>query len=426
MLSLARRALPVVPAVILGALLMACAGPDSEPSASAEEEASADDANLTEGQQLPAGAKVKVNVSKLNLREGPRASGTVVVRLSKGTIATVSEASGRNGWLHVTANNEEGWIAGKYADRVAAGPTDVPPASSSCEAGAQRTINVASAAALKSALQTASEGEAIVLKAGTYVGTFKLITPGVRLCGQAGAILDGGNVAAGYALQLEGANAAVVSGLTIRNAKKGLMIDQTSDAKLSKLVVEHVGEEAVHFRNDSKRNTLSDSVVRETGLTDARYGEGVYFGSDVGKWQNNEPDHSDGNVALRVTISNVAAECFDVKEGTRDGRIEACTCDGSNIRGENSADSGLDLKGNGYMVKGNTFTYGGGGVYENAIQIHERVSGWGEDNRIEGNTLRSDEDKGCGITVQNGRRGNVIACSNQVSGFQSLVSGTCE
>src|SRR5205814_9255580 len=80
---------------------------------------------------------------------------------------------------------------------TATGPTATPTATGSC------TVNVSTAAALTSAIQSATPGTVICLAAGTYAGRFTATVSGtstahIVVTGPATAILDGGDATTGY------------------------------------------------------------------------------------------------------------------------------------------------------------------------------------------------------------------------------------
>jgi hypothetical protein len=138
-------------------------------------------------------------------------------------------------------------------------------------------------------------------------------------------------------------------------------------------------------------------------------------GSAVSNWatySDGHPDASDRNQLLDNHISATAAENIDIKEGTTGGLIRGNVLDGAQIAGKNSADSWIDVKGNGYDIENNHGTHS----LQDGIQVHVLVPGWGEMNKFSDNVLDVGA-PGVGIWLQNSAvdQGNLITCDNVVS-----------
>jgi len=143
-------------------------------------------------------------------------------------------------------------------------------------------------------------------------------------------------------------------GFTVSNSKKGVVLDGANHNLLENIDVNHIEDEAVHFRKDSSDNTLKSSTISHTGLKQPGYGEGLYFGSAVSNWVDGKPDKSNRNKAINNHFGpNIAAEAIDIKEGTEGGLIDGNTFDGTGMSGENSADSWIDVKGDDYTISNN-------------------------------------------------------------------------
>src|SRR5689334_11741512 len=92
------------------------------------------------------------------------------------------------------------------------------------------TIDVSTAAQLKTALAGAKPGDTIKLADGTYTGNFKTTVSGsssapITLTGSAAAVLTAGG---GYGLHLNGASYWQVKGITVTGGQKGIMIDSAT------------------------------------------------------------------------------------------------------------------------------------------------------------------------------------------------------
>lgn len=288
---------------------------------------------------------------------------------------------------------------------------------------ADATVTVATARDLQDALDGAEPGASILLRPGTYPGNFTATTSGtpdepIRLCGSPDAVLDGGRVDGGYVLHLDRVAHWQLAGFSIRNGQKGLMADGVTQTTIENLTVSDIGDEAVHLRAHSTDNLISGNVIRDTGKRRAQFGEGIYIGTAESNWcdiTDCEPDRSDRNVIVGNTISGTTAESVDVKEGTTAGRVEDNVFDGAQLV-EDDADSWVDIKGNDWIIRGNTGTDSPGDGYQN----HEILDGWGRGNLFTANVANVNG-PGWGYAVKR-RLGNVVDCSNAATGAGEGVS----
>jgi hypothetical protein len=273
---------------------------------------------------------------------------------------------------------------------LALGSLFVAADSSSAEAAA--TTTVATSAQLKSALASASAGQTIVLKDGTYKGTFVLANSGtsgspITVTGSRRAILTTGSQSSGYGLSVTG-DYAMLKGFSVTNSGKGIVLDSSNKSKVVGVDVGRTGSEGIHVRTSSSDVVISDSVVHDTGLTKAGSGEGIYIGSSVNNWgtimgSSSKPDASDRVLVQNNTLRNTAAEGIDIKEGTTGGRVLNNVFDNAGFSGENNADSWIDVKGNNYVLTGNS----GNKASTDAIQVHDVLTGWGRGNTFTGTTI---------------------------------------
>jgi len=129
-----------------------------------------------------------------------------------------------------------------------------------------------------------------------------------------------------------------LTGFTLRNAAKGVMLDKADSNRLDHLLIEQTGQEAVHFRTCSSENILQYSTIRDTGVVTPGFGEGVYIGSDADDWatygcDDDLRDKSHNNQILHNHFGpNIRAEAVDVKEGTIGGAIMDNTFDATGLR----------------------------------------------------------------------------------------------
>ncbi|MFB9365813.1 cellulose binding domain-containing protein [Kitasatospora albolonga] len=255
-------------------------------------------------------------------------------------------------------------------------------------------VEVSTAAQLTAALAAAAPGRTVRLAPGEYHGAFLAQRPGtaaapITLTGPRTAVLVNDGPAGdapdcpvptagwdpGYGLWLYGAPYWNLSGFTVKDAKKGVVLDASPHVTIDGLYVHHTEDEGVHFRRSSADGAIRNSVVEYTGLVQPGYGEGVYLGSAGSNWgchgNTDGVDRSD-----RVLVENnrigpyVAAEAIDVKEGTSGGVIRGNTFDGRGVSGQNSADSWLDVKGFDYLIEGNTGTFAAPGTFANGYETH--------------------------------------------------------
>ena len=306
-----------------------------------------------------------------------------------------------------------------------------PPASSTSPVAtpAATTVTVSTSAGLTAALAAARPGQTIALRDGTYTGTFRAAADGtagqpIRLTGSRAAVLTTGSVSKGYGLHVTG-DRWIVSGLSVQTAQKGIVLDGSSGTVVENVDVGRIGDEGVHLRTDSVDVTVRGSSVHDTGLRKAGFGEGIYVGSAVSNWgsvtgSSSTPDRSDRAQIIGNTISDTAAEGIDLKEGTTGGVVSGNVFRDAGRSGENSADSWVDVKGDGYLVTANSGT----GTKLDAFQVHV-ISGWGRGNAFRDNTVLGGV-PGYEVWVQKGAVGTVVAC--RAAGTRAaagLTNGAC-
>lgn len=269
------------------------------------------------------------------------------------------------------------------------------------EGGGGDVVDVATAAELIDALATAAPGQTIRLAPGEYHGAFLTQRPGtaadpITLTGPRDAVLvnDGPSGQAppcaeptagwdsGYGLWLFDAPYWNLTGFTIADSKKGLVLDSSHHVTIDDLYVHHIDQEGVHFRRSSADGVIRGSRIEETGLVDAGFGEGVYVGSaqsNFGCYGNSGGlDRSDRVQVLDNQIGPyVRGEPMDLKEGTQDGVVRGNTLNGTGISGQNFADSWVDVKGNNYLFENNTGTFSPPGTLKRGYAALNLLDGYG-------------------------------------------------
>ncbi|MBM7505803.1 nitrous oxide reductase family maturation protein NosD [Agromyces aurantiacus] len=311
--------------------------------------------------------------------------------------------------------------SGGSAGSGSSGASDAPTGEADGPDCTEATVDVTDADELRAALDAARPGDVIAMAPGRYDGRFTMTAAGkpdapITLCGSRDAILDGGGTDDGYVVHLDGASHWVLQGFTVRNGQKGVMADATTDTVIRDLDVSHIGDEAIHLRAGSTDNQVLHNTISDTGLRKPKFGEGIYIGTAESNWcdiSDCEPDASDRNLIEGNAISNTTSESVDLKEGTSDGVLRDNTFDGA---GMVEADSWVDVKGNGWLIEGNTGTTSPA----DGFQTHEILDGWGTGNVFRSNTADLGAD-GLGFSLKP-ERDNVVTCDNTVSGSGAELS----
>lgn len=307
-----------------------------------------------------------------------------------------------------------------------AAPVPLPDVSDQSVTCPAATVTVSTAGELTDALAAAAPGAVILLRDGVYAGNFtastvaSAITP-IFLCGSRNAVLDAGGPKEGYVLHLEGAQFWRFVGFTVRNGQKGVMGDGAVGSVIQDLHVSTTGDEAIHLRKFSTDNLVIGNDIDTTGLRRDKFGEGVYVGTATSNWckiTDCAPDRSDRNQVIGNRISRTGSESVDIKEGTTGGVVRGNSFDGAGMTG---ADSWVDVKGNDWVVSGNS------GVNSplDGFQTHNILDDWGSGNRFSGNTADVGGD-GFGYAFRPALS-NVLSCDNTVSAAASgLANVNCQ
>src|SRR5699024_8826360 len=124
---------------------------------------------------------------------------------------------------------------------------------------------------LHSALEQARPGDVIRLAPGTYEGEFVARAAAsaespITLCGDADAVLDGGEPGGGYTLQHDGATHWHRLGFTVAGGQKAVMHDRTEHSVIEGLTASPIRDEAIHLRTHSSHNTVVGNHASGTGL----------------------------------------------------------------------------------------------------------------------------------------------------------------
>ena len=293
------------------------------------------------------------------------------------------------------------------------------------------TIKVFTAEDLQTALNNATPGTTIELGENIFIGKF-VVKPGINgtaqkpivLTGTKNSILQTKESNSGYALWLQGNQYWQIKNLTIQNSKKALVLDNCKFNTIENLIVNNIGEEAIHFRTHSSFNTLKNSVVTNTGLLSPAYGEACYLGTAISNWDkisNGKPDTSNYNIIEGNTFGpNVAAEGVDVKEGTIGNIIRNNIFYGKGQLGVNGGDSWMDVKGSYTIIENNK----GYDALVDGFQVHIKGDGFGENNVFINNYCEVNS-KGMGFYIQKkgeSANGNIVYENNVVKNAEKGVT----
>jgi len=277
----------------------------------------------------------------------------------------------------------------------------------------------ARADALRDRLANAQPGEVITLADGEYEFRPRLIASAngtadepITLRGSRNAVLRTKDTGGDYGLSITGDYWHIV-GITVAHASKGIVLDGSIGTVIDDVEVFDIGAEGVHFRACSSDGVLRNSYVHDTGIDKPNFGEGVYVGSANSNWDkyscDDGRDNSERVLIEGNTFRHISAEGADLKEGTESGTLRDNIFDDVGYSGANSADSAVDVKGNGWMIEANTVK-GGAGEFLDAFQTHSVVDGYGTGNTFTGNVVEGNV-PGFGFGLYP-KLDNVVRCDN--------------
>ena len=244
-------------------------------------------------------------------------------------------------------------------------PIEPPsPVSTAATTNAAGELVVTTPDQLREALTTAVAGEVIRLADGEYRFDQRLEASAsgtaaapITLVGSRAAVIRTKNASGDYGLHITGDHWRI-EGITVAHATKGIVLDGSVGTVIDGVEVFDIGDEGVHFRSCSSDGTLTNSFIHDTGRNSPQYGEGVYVGSANSNWHEfactddvegvGEGDNTERTVIEGNVFEDITAEGADLKEGTDSGILRANTFRRVGASGMNSADSAVDVKGNGW------------------------------------------------------------------------------
>jgi hypothetical protein len=322
----------------------------------------------------------------------------------------------------------------------ASSPTSAPPGTAVLPAPVDGEIVVDDADTLRAALASSSPGTVIRLADGEYQFKPRLVASAlgtadapITLRGSRAAVLRTKNASGDYGLHVTGDHWRI-EGITVAHATKGIVLDGSVGTVIDGVEVYDIGDEAVHFRTCSSDGVLRNSHIHDTGRNSAQYGEGVYVGSANSNWdkyQCTDPteDVDEGDNTERVLVEDnlfedITAEGADLKEGTDSGIVRRNVFRRTGLSGQNSADSAIDAKGNGWVIEDNVVggtdaTWDDDGAaapseFADGYQAHSVYEGYGTGNVFRRNRVEGDI-AGFGVGLYP-EADNVVTCDNSAPG----------
>lgn len=281
------------------------------------------------------------------------------------------------------------------------------PFSTAAETNVVRVTNMTE---IHNAMKNAQPGDEIVIASGTYQGKLGSYYSGFgsayfnsEIDGTAEnpiiirsedpenpAVLTGERTGTGYVFRITG-DYWIVQDLEFTTAQKGIMLDNANYGIIRNCKVYNIGMEGIHLRDGSSYNLVDGCSLTDIGVDRPDMGEGIYVGSANGSW-NEYAANCDYNIIENCTLGpNIGAEHFDIKEGTTGTIIRNNTMHGTGISGGNYADSFIDLKGNDAVVTGNIGYREGNMIIVDAVQLHNQIDQWGNNNEVSNNTFYLDD-----------------------------------
>lgn len=280
-------------------------------------------------------------------------------------------------------------------------------------------VSCSTAACIQDAMQNAVPGDVIRIASGTYQGStstsgssndhFYSAASGTStepiILEAANAsdppVLKGTSYSSKNVLRITGAYWEIRD-LKISTGKKGIMLDNSDYTRIVNCEVYEIGEEGIHLRDGTSHAEVTNCNIHDTGKYTIKYGEGVYIGSDNGKWGTFIKECDYNLIAFNRIGPEVTAEHIDLKEGSSFNVIEHNIFDGAGIRDEtNGGLSFMDVKGNDNIIRENCGFQNDNSLLLNAFEVHVKVSGWGENNAFMNNHIEFSAGNTSSYVVQN-------------------------
>ena len=283
---------------------------------------------------------------------------------------------------------------------------------------------------LRAAVDQAGPGTVIKMAAGTYRGQVNVHVTGtaanpIWVCGPRDAVITLGSVQNNHGILIKNSAHLVIAGMTVTNGLKGISVISSTNVTIADTRIDNIGYEGIHLRAFTTDSTVVGNTISNTGLREARYGEGIYIGTSENNWcaqTGCQPDATDRILLMGNNISLTGAQPIEVKEGTSNGIIRDNVIDGANAMSR--ADEWVKVKGNDWQIYNNQGTNSS----MHGFAVNGSVAGWGLRNTFFGNTAPVDA-AGYGFYIHEqgsaGASGTTVYCSNDVttagSGYSNLA-----
>jgi hypothetical protein len=291
------------------------------------------------------------------------------------------------------------------------------------------TAKVSTWKQLQSALGAAKAGTVIKMKAGKYSVPWGMAISAkgtarkpVWICGPRSAVLSGPGVTGNGGFRVDGASYLRIAGMTVRNSQKGISVMRSNHVAVADTLVEHIGQEAIHLKNNTTDSVVVGNTIRDTGLQTSTYGEGVYVGTAKGNWckyNGCKADASNRNAVVSNTISRTSSEPIDLKEGAVDGTVWGNKLDGGKMK---VGESLISVQTNNWVVAHNS----GANTRKDGIQVWRAYDVWGRNNTLYANKFGSGV-PGYGVRLAYVNIGNVVGCDTYVpSSADGISNKSCQ
>lgn len=272
---------------------------------------------------------------------------------------------------------------------------------------AGREVRVKTSLELMQAMRNAQSGDEIIVAPGEYVGALGTGSNGsgygsawfysnvdgtaekpitLRCEDPANKPILKGARNSGMVMYITG-DYWIIDGFDMSIGQKGLLLDNSNNSVIKNCDIHDVAMEGLHLRDGSSYCLVENCKVYNTGLVNKGMGEGIYIGSDKGKWEQFNKECNYNIIRSCELGPNVDSEHVDVKEGTVGTIVEYCTMHGTGISGGNYADSFIDAKGNDGIYRYNTCYQEGNDIIVDAFQTHNQIEDWGSRNVFIYNTV---------------------------------------
>jgi hypothetical protein len=292
------------------------------------------------------------------------------------------------------------------------------------------TKTVRTAEELAAALDTAQPGTSIWMEPGIYGRGYYVTRSGTKdkpvwVCGSSSAIIDATLNGQTHGIYLSSTAYVRLAGFSVRNSLKGVMVNDSKHVAVSDLTVQNIGHEGIHLRDNTTDSAVAGNTVRDTGMVEPLYGEGIYIGSSNKSWctvQSCVPDRSDRNLIEANRVSGNAAEGIEAKEGSAGGWIRGNFVDGSRMRAD--ALGLIHVRGDDWEVANNTVTNTPSYAISGMTTTYGGALGFY--NQFVGNTMTG-RIPGHGILISASDSTAAVACKNSAPGATSgLTNKVCQ